>query len=43
MRKTLKPGELDDAVCRCLGDEPKRASSDQPQPPDPVRGPGLIL
>ena len=43
MRKTFKPGELDDAVCRCLGDEPKRASSDQPQPPDPVRGPGLIL
>jgi hypothetical protein len=43
MRKTLKPGELDDAVCRCLGSEPKRASSDRPQPPDPVRGPGLIL
>jgi hypothetical protein len=43
MRKTLKPGELDEAVGRCFGDEPTRASSDQPRTPDQVKGPGLVL
>ena len=43
MRKTLKPGELDDAVCRCLGPSRNAPRPTRPQPPDPVRGPGLIL
>ncbi len=43
MRKSLKPGDLDVAVARCLDGAPASAPLEQPQPPDPVRGPGPIL
>jgi DNA-binding NarL/FixJ family response regulator len=43
MRKTLKPGDLDDAVDRCLRDGPSPASSDPSPAPGPVAGSGLIL
>ena len=43
MRKTLKPGELDEAVARCLGEERRPAPADQPLPADPSGRPGLVL
>ena len=42
MRKTLKPGDLDDAVERCFGEGRSSAIRDE-GPPPPVPGPGLIL
>ena len=42
MRKTLKPGDLDDAVERCLGEGRSSGIRDD-APPPPVPGPGLIL
>jgi DNA-binding NarL/FixJ family response regulator len=43
MRKSLKPGDLDDAVERCLGEGTKREARDEPRSPAPVPEPGLIL
>ena len=42
MRKSLKPGELDQAVARCLDDPPARAVEPSPTA-GPVPGRGLIL
>ncbi len=43
MRKTLKPGDLDDAVERCLQAGAKPEAHDEPRPSVPVPGPGLVL
>ena len=43
MRKSLKPGELDQALARCLDDAPGGASADASPTPDLVPGRGLIL
>jgi DNA-binding NarL/FixJ family response regulator len=43
MRKSLKPGDLDAAVARCMADAPAHAGPDPSSSPDPVPGPGLIL
>jgi len=43
MRKSLKPGDLDVAVDRCLGMASAPAAPDRSVTPDPVPRPGLIL
>ena len=43
MRKSLKPGELDQALGRCLDDAPAGSNADPAPAPDPVLGRGLIL